>query len=267
MLFRAQYKRSSRCSDVAPFLPTYCLALQGMMPTALQIPAVVLCMGLLVTSLAECFRFHRIEFFASDHPRVLSKADVLHLTQASQHHSLLVDAELLTRVAPLLYMTLAMIFWFNVKHMLVPFLVILALIVFFPHMQKPSKFYPYCSHQVYYRNWKHMLMYTSLLYSTGCFSSMYCGYYYICFLCAMTTFGSLLYHRHREGQFFNFDNVFATTKLLIFLYTMVHAVDNEVLYSVAALLSLPVIAFIFIYCGDPANISLVDQKCSRDNRA
>eukprot|EP01031_Cornospumella_fuschlensis_P040782 gene40782-49736_t len=48
----------------------------------LQLSAVVLCMGLLATALAECFRFHKIEFFASDKPhRLLSKADVLNLTQ------------------------------------------------------------------------------------------------------------------------------------------------------------------------------------------
>lgn len=132
--------------------------------------------------------------------------------------------------------------------------IVVSAVLFYPYLRKPSPYVRFCHLGLCTRMKEDQLIYTSLVYLLGLFSNIYVGLYQLSFLCIMTCLGSILYHRHRESKFFNFDNIFATTHFIIFAFTMLHSWDESFIYFSIGAGMLPVAVFMLIYCGDPANI-------------
>lgn len=128
------------------------------------------------------------------------------------------------------------------------------LILFYPYLRKTSPYIYQTAEGVCIRCMDDTLIVTSYLYLLGCVSNLYFGYYHCAFLCLLTCMGSVLYHRHREGKFFNLDNIFATSHVFLFAYTWHHAWQHDGSYFLLGSASLPLAIFLLVYCGDPAEI-------------
>lgn len=216
--------------------------------------ATLTCWGLLGMTLRHSFLYHRVPFL--DHKEgyvpTLTKSDLTALLVSSER--ILADVELIDSTLPLIMVTFEIIMWFQLYPMLYYLAVITMIVFFFPYLQKCSQYYPYCSNGIYYRSWHHHFMTSSLIYLGGAIAAAICGYHYMTFLCSLTVLGSMLYHRHREGQFFNMDNIFATNKLFLWIYVIAHAFDHWFDFAIMGVLSWPLFAGVFIYCGDPSEI-------------
>jgi|EP01033_Poteriospumella_lacustris_P012824 hypothetical protein len=126
--------------------------------------------------------------------------------------------------------------------------------LFYPYLRKSSPYLSYSVNGVCIRCWDEKLITTSYLYLLGTVSNLFFGYYQFAYLCVLTSMGSVLYHRHREGKFFNLDNIFATSHVFLFGYTWYHAWHADLTYFLLGSASLPVAIFLLVYCGDPADI-------------
>jgi hypothetical protein len=124
--------------------------------------------------------------------------------------------------------------------------------LFYPYLRKASPYLQFSAQCI--RCWDDKLIATSYLYLLGAASNLFFGYYQFAFLCVLTSMGSVLYHRHREGKFFNLDNTFATSHVFLFAYTWYHAWHADATYFLLGSASLPVAVFLLVYCGDPAEL-------------
>lgn len=225
-----------------------------------QPAAYVVCLALLVEILRHTLFFYKISFFDYKEGQLptLSKKDLDALLESSE--TVVAEADLIRTTVPLMLAALSTILWFELYNMVFYHVVISSVALFFPYMQKCSKYYPYCSNGIYYRSWHHHFMTSSLVYLGGGIAAIIGRYQYITFLCFMTVLGSLLYHRHREGQFFNLDNIFASSKLVLCLYVLTHAMDNWPEFAVLGVVACPVVTSMFVVCGDPSEIMQVSPS-------
>lgn len=138
--------------------------------------------------------------------------------------------------------------------------------LFYPYLRKPSSFILYCQGNNFCRAWKEKLIISSSFYMLGFAFYAALGYYQLATTCLITTAASMLYHRHREGKFFNLDNVFAANHMFVFAYTWYHAVSNDSVYFGCGMVGLPLSIFFLQHCGDPAIIEKVGDvsfvRCS-----
>lgn len=125
----------------------------------------------------------------------------------------------------------------------------------FPYLSKTSK------HRQNFegptiRPWSDKLIVTSSAYIFGAMFAFSYGQIDMGLVCMVTFFGSTLYHRYREMVFFNLDNTFATSLLVVFVYTIISAYFFHDLYFRLGVLGMPVAVFLIVYCGMPAEIHL-----------
>jgi hypothetical protein len=166
----------------------------------------------------------------------------------------------------LLGCAVALIAWYEL-HELIFHVVIAAFIsFFFPYLRKPSKYISYCVNGLCERYWDDKLIYTSLVYAVGGGVALYHEQYVLAFVSTITSIGSILYHRHREGQFFNFDNIFATSHVVMFLYAIYDAYENHWEFFLLSAGGLPIAAFLLVYCGDPADVTKNEVPIVRYSR-
>lgn len=124
---------------------------------------------------------------------------------------------------------------------------------FFPYMIKPSKHRrSYEGHEM--RNWNDRLITTSSAYIMCAAFAVWYGQFEIGVICFVTYIGSSLYHRHREMEYFNLDNIFATSLLMVFNYGLISSYHTHEIYFTLAAIGLPTAVFLIVYCGMPADI-------------
>ncbi len=118
------------------------------------------------------------------------------------------------------------------------------------------------------RSWQDKLIVTSLIYLAAAIFAIYLGENYIATLCTFTCAGSVLYHRNYEMRFFNLDNIFATSLVVVFSYTLLSAFYVCQEFFIAGVLGLPLASFLLVYCGMPADITLNEDNscCVRKSR-
>jgi hypothetical protein len=88
------------------------------------------------------------------------------------------------------------------------------------HLSKPSKYYDPRPATSPRRPWTHVLVVTSATYGAAGLYAAVCGQPHLAFLCVVTWVSSSLYHRHCEARYFNVDNIFATSLLVVFAWSM-----------------------------------------------
>ncbi len=136
--------------------------------------------------------------------------------------------------------------------------------VFHPYLSRGSRL----KIQSAGRTWNDKLILTSLIYLVASAISIWLEEFQIATLCLITCIGSTLYHLHREVRYFNLDNIFATSLLVIFMYSLVSSYYLNQTYFLAGVLGLPVAAFLLVYCGMPADVTMDASGtcCTRSSR-
>jgi len=148
------------------------------------------------------------------------------------------------------------IYWYEVYTLIFYVLIAAGISLFFPYLKKPSRYIAYCLNGQCDRVWSDKLIYTSLVYLLGTIAALYHAQFALAFVSTITSIGSILYHKHREGQFFNFDNVFATSHVMMFGYAVFDAwQNNEWTFFTFTVCAAPIAVFLLIYCGDPAEVT------------
>lgn len=112
------------------------------------------------------------------------------------------------------------------------------------------------------RPWSDNLITTSLVYFLPSIYGLAVGERHMAFLCAITCFGSTIYHRNREAMYFNLDNVFATSLLVSYCWSLYLAYGIYDIYFYFGLLGIPVAIFLLVYCGMPADIHILKETLS-----
>lgn len=79
--------------------------------------------------------------------------------------------------------------------------------------------------------------------------------YHMAFLCLVTCWGSSTYHRNREAAYFNVDNIFATSVLVTYCWSLYLSYGTFDEYFTFGLIGIPVAIFLLVYCGMPADIT------------
>ena len=161
------------------------------------------------------------------------------------------------------FYSLILILWFELDTDLCFYTVITFLsICFLTYLKKESKYKKYfltnCN-----RLWSDKLVITSSVYALASVYAIASKQYQFSLMCLMTSIGSTLYHLNNETMYFNLDNIFATSLLLIFIYTLVSSYYHHEIYFHVGMVGLPVSLFLLINCGMPADI--VINYCSEDN--
>ena len=129
-----------------------------------------------------------------------------------------------------------------------------ALYTFRGYLGQPSKYYDQDPATSPRRPWTHILVTTSATYGIAGVYAATCGQAHFAFLCLVTWVSSSLYHRHCEAKYFNVDNVFATSLLVAFAWSMYLAYPFSPAYFAFGTVGVPVAAFLLVYCGMPADI-------------
>jgi len=159
-----------------------------------------------------------------------------------------------------------LIFWYELYFLIFYYVIAAGISLFFPYLKKPSKYVLYCANGICERFWGDKLIWTSLVYLLGAFAGLYHSQYELAVVSAITALGSVLYHRHREGQFFNFDNIFATSHVMMFGYAIIDAWENNPSFFTFSLVAAPIAVFLLVYCGDPAEVSKTTVPIIRNSR-
>lgn len=155
----------------------------------------------------------------------------------------------------------------------------------YSYLRKPSKFWTY--HKTYdlhlgnerltlentvypatqYRPWFDILVTTSLIYALAGLFSLYLLEHYLAYFSLVTWISSSLYHLYGEQLFFNFDNIFATTLLFIYVWSLISAYQfhSDPLHLTVASIGLPLAIFLLVYCGMPGDITILRDclQCRR----
>lgn len=151
-------------------------------------------------------------------------------------------------------------YWFDIQSRNFYLSIISLTCLFSPYLIKSSR-YRSSSIGTIYRSWNDKLILTSLVYtSAGCYA-LYKLQLEFAFLCGVTSIGSILYHYNRESRFFNMDNIFATSLLVVFLYSLFLSYYQNEVYFQIGIPGIFTALFLFQYCGDPALITLDKLNC------
>lgn len=149
--------------------------------------------------------------------------------------------------------------------------VIFLSVLFAPYLKKASKHQTDPSIKVlnsdsFERLSHDVLVVTSLIYGVAAVYAFLENQLHMSFLCAMTCIGSTIYHLHRESSYFNFDNIFAMSQLQIFCWSLYLSFGVRFFeYFIVGCISLPVVGFLLVYSGDPAEIEY-DKENNRYHR-
>ncbi|KAJ1431000.1 hypothetical protein B484DRAFT_395643 [Ochromonadaceae sp. CCMP2298] len=146
-----------------------------------------------------------------------------------------------------------LVYWFELREVVFPMAVLFSISLFLPYLRKSSK-YRNKSIGLASRSWSDRLVVTSGAYGVSALFAAYQAQWWLACVCAVTCTGSTVYHLNREMLFFNMDNVFATSLLMVFVYTLLHAHSHHEVYFLLGLLGLPVAGFLIVFCGMPALI-------------
>ena len=87
------------------------------------------------------------------------------------------------------------------------------------------------------------------------------GQFEFSFLCGVTSLGSITYHFNKESRFFNMDNIFAVSLLVVFLNSLVLSFYYNEVYFQVGLVGIFTAGFLIYYCGDPAIITFDKFNC------
>lgn len=141
-------------------------------------------------------------------------------------------------------------------------ILLLHFIVWFqPYLSKQSRLSGFLGKPTF-RVWQDKLILTSLIYLAAAVFAIYLGETYIATLCTFTCAGSVLYHRNYEMRYFNLDNIFATSLVVVFSYTLLSAFFACQEIFLLGVLGLPLASFLLVYCGMPADITIsADRSC------
>jgi len=211
------------------------------------------------------------------------------LAHAWRSHLLKSDDVYLTPVLLASIAIASLLLWFEIRCGWWFFFLSLWIFSCWKYLAKPSRFVSDTSlscdvQQASYRTFSHITVWTSLIYGIGGVISLYYAQYHMAFLAIATCFSSSIYHLHCEKEYFNLDQIFATTQLLVFLFTLFlaspasaafsssssllsfeHNCEENNEYLLFGLLGLPVAAFLLRTCGDPADILPLPLK-EQDSR-
>jgi hypothetical protein len=119
------------------------------------------------------------------------------------------------------------------------------------------------------RPWLDHLVTTSLIYFLPAVYATLVSEYHMAYLCLVTCWGSTIYHRNREAAYFNVDNVFATSLLVSYCWSLYLSYGLFDEYFTFGLVGIPVAIFLLIYCGMPAEITIIGSSslcCVRSDR-
>lgn len=148
-----------------------------------------------------------------------------------------------------------LIWWFQLKHAYLTLIVSSFMSYFYPYVSKTSRHrQDYIGPQ--YRQSVDKLITTSAIYLVGAVVGVYYAQYDMALICFVTFAGSSLYHLHREMVFFNLDNIFATSLLVVFVYMLCSAYFHHEIVFILGAWGMPVAVFLIAYCGMPAEITL-----------
>lgn len=143
-----------------------------------------------------------------------------------------------------------------------------ASVIFSPYLCRESRLSAFCPRPSP-RHVCDKLILSSAMYFIAFVLAMYNGIYYIGTLCFATALGSTMYHRNREIKFFNLDNIFATSLLAFYCWSLTSAYYyNEVVFLIGTL-GMPVAGFLLVYCGMPAEVIFTSPShdcCIRKSR-
>jgi len=160
------------------------------------------------------------------------------------------------------FYSIILIFWFDLVDKLLFYIVITFLSIYFlTYLKKESKYKRYFLTK-YNRPWNDRLVITSSIYALASVYALTSKQYQFSMMCLMTSIGSTLYHLNNETMYFNLDNIFATSLLFIFIYTLVSSYYHHEIYFHMGVVGLPVSLFLLIHCGMPADI--VINYCTED---
>lgn len=163
------------------------------------------------------------------------------------------------RVSLLFLQAIQLILHFHLFHLCYYLFIATLVCWFFPYLRKPSPYLPHCYHGGR-RFWVDPLVTTSAVYMAAGIVALWNAQYPIAYLCVLTTIGSISYHRHREGQFFNFDNIFACTHFLIYGYSFYDSYDQNFYYFLLGVFGFPIPIYFLNQCGDPADIVFLREN-------
>lgn len=210
------------------------------------------CASLLVFALCMCMLKCAISF-EERNDRIILQSERRDLVLAAGAHSLLI------------------MWWFDLENLELFWIISFLISLFFPYASKTSryrgdyvgeKFRPKCD----------KLIITSAIYLCASLFAFLYDQYAMALICGVTFCGSSLYHRHREMVFFNLDNIFATSLLVVFVYVLCSSYYyHEIVFMLGAL-GMPVAVFLIVYCGMPADINLQKEImiggvcCTRSGR-
>ena len=107
-----------------------------------------------------------------------------------------------------------------------------------------------------------LLVITSLIYAIAGAFAYYMEEYVFSVLCMITWVSSSLYHYYGEQLFFNFDNIFATSLLIIYGWSFYSSVVHHVLptYAACGILGLPLSLYFLAASGMPGEIQILRQS-------
>ena len=128
------------------------------------------------------------------------------------------------------------------------------------YLSKRSKFFVSLSDKeihIMLRPQHDPLIISSFVYTLGAIYAYSCNEPYLAFLSFGTTVTSYLYHRYREGIFFNIDNVFACSLMSCFMWTVFLSFFSDCEeYFYFGIVGIPTVCFMLHSCGMPAVISI-----------
>lgn len=108
------------------------------------------------------------------------------------------------------------------------------------------------------RGFDDMLVYTSGIYAASGLYAFYTNQYFFGFMLCITSLGSTIYHLHHESSFFNFDNVFAMSKLFVYLFSAYDALTIYPLFAYLGIAGGPIALYLIAGCGTPVEIIMED---------
>jgi hypothetical protein len=179
--------------------------------------------------------------------------------------SVVVDWNSGLRIIVLGFTAVAITMWYSLPNVSMLLLVSIMISLFFPYFGRTSKHRTYYEGELY-RSHNDRLVTTSVVYLCAALVALYYRQVDIALNCCVTFIGSSAYHRYREMAFFNLDNIFATSLLVVFAYTLCSAYYHHEVVFTLGFLGTPVALFLLAYCGSPAEITLQktlpsDQLC------
>lgn len=132
--------------------------------------------------------------------------------------------------------------------------------VFSKYLSKTSKYYDMTD--IAFRDWSDHLVTSNFSYFLPSIYAVFVGEYHMGFLCTITFLGSTIYHRNREAKYFNLDQIFATSLLVTYGWSLYLSYSVNRAYFMFGFIGIPVAIFLLVYCGMPAEILMLKETLS-----